>query len=392
MSPLSQVEPGRGNTTESVARLGVERESDVPSNAARNASARSTIYDGRNLGELAPFWQSLEGLGCSPIQQYLWSEACWSTLPRDGELHVVAIDTGPRAGAIAPLVKRSGLGRLEHLGVRYLHEPADFLYTGDAALKKLVSVLVESGSPLFLERIPADSPTVAAIQDAYKGRAKIFLRPEPAFPRIVLNEDWAEPERQLNSGRRSDLRRAIRNAEKIGTIRYEVLTPKPAELNALLDEAFEVEASNWKGREGSAVAKDKLRGKFYRQYATAACESGILRLAFLRLGDRAVAMQYAIEAGGSYWLLKIGYRDDVARCSPGMLLIAETIRYAASQGLASYEFLGTAANWTKIWAKDERASVAIRVYPAGVRGYAALGIDAAGAARRRLLNKFKREK
>jgi CelD/BcsL family acetyltransferase involved in cellulose biosynthesis len=364
----------------------------VAANTSESNSTRTTTYDSRTLTEAAPFWHSLEGPGCSPIQQYLWSEACWNTLPCDGELHIVAVKNGPRSGAIAPLVKRSALGRLEHLGVKYLHEPADFLYSDEAALKRLVSVLAESGAPLFLERIPSDSATVAAIQSSYNGRAKIIVREAPAFPRIALTEDWAEPESQLNSGRRSDLRRAIRNAEKIGTIRYEILTPKPSELGTLLDEALEVEASNWKGREGSAVAKDALRGKFYRQYASAACESGVLRLAFLRLGGRAVAMQYAIQAGGSYWLLKIGYRDEVARCSPGMLLIAETIRYASAQGLASYEFLGTAASWTRIWAKEERGSVALRVYPAGVRGYAALGIDAARVGRRRLVEKLKSRK
>jgi hypothetical protein len=75
-----------------------------------------------------------------------------------------------------------------------------------------------------------------------------------------------------------------------------------------------------------------------------------------------------------------------------MLLIAETIQYAASKGLASYEFLGTAANWTRIWTQDEMQSVTIRAYPFQVRGVAALAADAFQVGRRRLEVAVERKK
>ena len=173
---------------------------------------------------------------------------------------------------------------------------------------------------------------------------------------------------------------------------YQILSPTPAQLQPLLEEALEVEAANWKGREGSAVARDKLRGHFYRHYAAAASAAGILRLCFLRIGGKAVAMQFAIECSRGFWLLKIGHREEFARCSPGMLLIAETIHYAASKDLVSYEFLGTAANWTRIWTQDEVQSVTIRAYPFQVRGVAALAADAFRATCRRFEAAVKRKK
>lgn len=368
-------------------------EKSEPIRLGATAPASWETYSAERLGDIGPFWEALEGKTCSPMQQYIWTDACRASLPINGELLVVAVKTGLKSGAIAPLVRLyGGTRRLEHLGVKYIHEPADFLYSDAAALKMLASTLVELGSPLFLERLPADSPTIVAIQDAFQGRGKVFLRPGKPYPRIALNEDWEEPGSQLNSGRRSDLRRAIRNAEKMGLLRYEVLSPTPGELAPLLEEAFEVEAANWKGREGSAVARDTLRGEFYRRYAAAASEAGMLRLCFMRVGGRAIAMQYAIECGGSFWLLKIGYREEFARCSPGMLLIAETIRYAASRGLNSYEFLGTAASWTRIWTKDECASVSLRAYPTNVRGVAALAVDAVQSARNRLVHRLRRDK
>src|SRR5439155_13822651 len=114
----------------------------------------------------------------------------------------------------------------------------------------------------------------------------------------------------------------------------------PGELDRLLDEVFRVEAAGWKGREGTALANDSVRGMFYRRYAAAACRQGILRLCFLRIGDRVAAVQLGVESEGRFWLHKIGYDEAFAKCSPGMLLLRDTIRYAASRSLRSYEFLG----------------------------------------------------
>jgi CelD/BcsL family acetyltransferase involved in cellulose biosynthesis len=374
-APLARV-PGGVST-----RDGENMNQDLPSDGYRH------------LDDIAPFWQALEGYITSPIQQCIWSESCCATLPLNGELHFVVVKTGSQTGAIAPLVRAKGvLGRLEHLGVKILREPADLVFSDAVALKNLANALLRLGSPLLLERIPVDSPTVAAIREAYHGRGLVLIRRAQPYPRILLHQGWREPESQLNSGRRSDLRRAARNAEKIGPLSYQILSPTPSQFVPIFEQALEVEAAGWKGSEGSAIAYDKLRGQFYRHYAAAAGAAGILRVCFLRIGSKAVAMQLALECAGSFWLLKMGYREESARYSPGMLLIAETIRYAASRGLVSYEFLGNAENWTRIWTQDEIQSVTIRAYPFRMRGAAALVVDAFQAARRRSEETLKRKK
>jgi CelD/BcsL family acetyltransferase involved in cellulose biosynthesis len=344
------------------------------------------------LDDIAPFWRALEGDIKSPIQQYLWSESCCATLPLDGKLHFVVVKTGSRTGAIAPIVRTKGLlGRLEHLGVKILREPTDLVFSDPVALRSLAEALVRLGSPLFLDRIRADSPAIAAIQEAYRGRGLVLLRPAQPYPRILLHEGWRKPEGQLNSGRRSDLRRAARTAEKIGPLSYQMLSPTPSQLAPILEEALEVEAANWKGSRGTAIARDHLRGPFYRHYAAAASSAGILRVCFLRVGSKAMAMQLALESARSFWLLKIGYREEYARCSPGMLLMAETIRYAASRELLSYEFLGNAANWTRIWTKHEIQTVTLRAYPFRMSGVTALAMDALQSVLRRFQTAANRE-
>ena len=137
------------------------------------------------------------------------------------------------------------------------------------------------------------------------------------FPWIPLDASWTRPEERLNAGRRSDLRRARRIAERIGPVHVEVLSPSPTDLGRLLREAFAVEAAGWKGRAGTALACDPVRQTFFRRYADAACRRGMLRIGFLRIGDIPVAMQLGVEWGGRFWLLKIGYDEAFSRCSPG---------------------------------------------------------------------------
>jgi CelD/BcsL family acetyltransferase involved in cellulose biosynthesis len=335
---------------------------------------------------LAPFWQIVEdATSCSPIQHFIWNSACSAALPTPAGIAVHVIRTGPRTGAIAPLANSERtVGSMESLGLKDLYEPSDFLYSDRTALRALAMAIAEAGTQIYLGRVPADSPTIAAIKEAYQGRGLVFVRGAEPYPRIRLDKSWCEPLQHLNAGRGSDLRRALRRAEKLGAVTFEFLSPTLHELPALLDEAFEVEAANWKGRTGSALTLDAVRGRFFRHYAAFASTAGTLRLCFLRIGGRAAAMQLAVECKGSFWLFKIGYREEFANCSPGMLLIAETIRYSAGKGLSGYEFLGTTEEWTRVWTKEEQPCVSIRVYPLRPLGVKALAVDAMHFAGRRL--------
>ena len=139
-----------------------------------------------------------------------------------------------------------------------------------------------------------------------------------------------------------------------------------------------------KARPARRGRADAHRAVFYRQYAEAACVEGILRVCFLRIGDRVAAMQLAIEQGGGFWLLKVGYDARFASCSPGMLLMRDTIRYAVEAGLNSYEFLGRAETWTRSLDPDRTSLRGAAHLSAGRAGMTALAADSAAHALARL--------
>ena len=344
-----------------------------------------SIEDGGELAPVAEAWDALGTTWGSPTQHYIWARAYADTYVATARLHVVTVGPPHRPRAIAPLVKRYAWSpRLESLGVQDLDEPSELLFENHAALEELVDALARLPQPLWFPRVPADSPAVPALQRAFRGRGFVYLSAAPSYPRIPLDSGWAEPERHFNAGRRSDFRRAERRAGAWGPLTYEVLSPTPAQVPPLLDAIYRVEAACWKGRTGAALACDAARGTFFRRYAPAAAARGILRLCFLRVGGQPAAVQLAVECGERFWLLKIGYDERFARCSPGALLMLQTLRYAASRGLRSYEFLGTSQPWTRLWTERQQECVAVRAYPWRARAIPTLARDVARYAGIRL--------
>lgn len=343
------------------------------------------IRDAAGLGHLAGSWAELSAKSGHPMLDLAWIASCADTFTAGRTLHVVVQGPPQQIQAIAPLVSRhDGLARLELLGVDELYEPMDFLFEEPAALAPLVKALSRSNTPLYLKRVLAQSPLVDHLRRVYRWGGLIISRPVSGAPWIPLDAGWMHPETRLAAGLRSAILRARRAAERLGPITCEVASPTAGELAPLLAAAFDVEAAGWKGRQGSALVLDAERGAFYRRYAARAARQGALRLCFLRIGGRPAAMQFAVEWGNRFWLLKIGFDESFAKCSPGSLLMVETIRYAAARGLQSYEFLGTDQPWTRLWTPLVHPCLSLLVYPAGARGMAALAADVAATASRRL--------
>lgn len=312
-----------------------------------------------------------------PMTSHNWIRICAEVFGLAGDLEIIVLGDSQRP-AVAPLFRSQGHGgRLELIGGSHLFEATDFVYSEDSDIDSLAAAIVRSALPVRLERIPADSPLPAALARAYRGRGLVLSRPTIGCPWLALDPTWADPGQHLGRHGRQNLRRARRIAEGIGSVSSEILAPTPDELGPALREAYTVEAASWKGQEGSALAANRPLGEFYRRYARAAAEQGILRLCLLRIGGRAAAMQIAVEAGQRFWLLKIGYSAEFARCSPGTLLVAETIRHAALEGLRSFEFLGVDEPWIRGWRPLVRPCVSLRAYPFSIRGAWALARDVA---------------
>lgn len=352
------------------------------SEASTRRDSFQVIEDRATLSHLAEAWARVEARHASPPQQHIWAGAAIETLAAGRAPTALIVGPPESPTAIASVVRTRRAPAVRRLVGAELNEPVDVVSDGPAALASLTAAMVKLKAPIFLGKLRAGTPTVAALERAYRGVGVVVTRPALPVPYIPLHDGWVEPERNLDAGRRSDLRRARRRAEAMGEVRIEILRPSPVELPPLLEEAYRIEAAGWKGRLRSALAQDDVRGAFYRRYATAAAARGILRLCFLTIGGRGAAMQLAVECDDRFWVLKIGYDDSFARCSPGTLLMAATVRDAAVKGLVSYELGGEVEPWIRVWTERAHRCVTIVASPVGVRTLGAVATQGMALVRR----------
>jgi CelD/BcsL family acetyltransferase involved in cellulose biosynthesis len=314
-------------------------------------------------------WLDLQNrVESSPMATVEWARAYFesygqSTESKDAVRVLVAIaESQGRIAAVIPLVERTPFGYryFELLNSSELWEPADMLYDSIEALGALIRHVLQYGIPLILPRHPSDASSRTAIASNVFGALKVLFRSRSSSPRVSIGDN---PDHVLNAGRRSDLRRAMKRAEKLGAVSFRVWSPAAEEFSALFATAVEVEAASWKGPNNSALKYDIPARTFYERYGPSAIRAGVLRMAFMYIDNAPVAVQLFCEYSNAVWLLKIGYNAQFSACSPGQLLMMEVIRYASQRKLNRCEFLGQSEAWTKMWTDVDFATENITILP-----------------------------
>ena len=238
------------------------------------------------LDHVADAWRPLDARASHPTQQYSWIRESAASFCQGAPITVVSAGLPGWETAIAAFHVPPGEGSTFCLpGARELGEPMDLTFAHVSALEELAAKLARLDRPILLERIPADSPTVQAMQRAFRWPGMVVRRRARPYPFVPLDASWLEPDSHVNAGRRSDLRRARRRAEQLGPVRFDLTPVTSAELRSRLDHALRVEAAGWKGEEGTAMLADAAGGRFFTSYAAEACRQGTLRLNLMYVGD-----------------------------------------------------------------------------------------------------------
>ena len=100
---------------------------------------------------------------------------------------------------------------------------------------------------------------------------------------------------------------------------------------------------------------------------------------------RPASILIAQEYDERFWLLKVGYDEEFARCSPGILIVARSLQRAFENGLKSYEFLGAEEPWIQVWSTGSHPNLSILYYPFSMSGGIRFISDVCCASWRRIL-------
>ena len=136
-----------------------------------------------------------------------------------------------------------------------------------------------------------------------------------------------------------------------------------------------LEASGWKGAEGSAIAQGAEVAAFYREVAAASAASRRLRLYTLACDGRPIAFRLSILDEGTLFLLKTAYDEQFARFGPGNLLLRRVLRHAFDDPAISAVDLVGHPEWKRPWSTDSERLMRVRAAPAGTLTGCLLSIE-----------------
>lgn len=153
-----------------------------------------------------------------------------------------------------------------------------------------------------------------------------------------------------------NLRRYRKKLEERGPVSVEILTGLAAK-PSFIQEFLELEASGWKGRNGSAILQQPKDVAFYTALIQNFAARGRLEWHVIRVADRVIAAGMGLRCGASLALPLIAFDETYSDCTPGTLLTGEVNAQAFSRGeLIELNHLSEAA-WHRSWNMPQEAYV-----------------------------------
>src|SRR3954452_13545636 len=309
------------------------------------------------VAPLADEWDALAArLGAAPFLRPGWIDAWIDAFGAQG-VTILAARRGGELAGVLPLERRRGRVLA---GTANAHSPlGGALADGPEAAKALADALlaVPHARADFVYADPDD-----AVLAELRRRRPAIARLQAEQPYVDTSGDFDAYVAGLARKHRKEVGRLRRKLEATGELSFE-FADGSERLDELLEEGFAIEGSGWKSESGTAINSSYAERRFYTQVARWAASSGWLRLAFLRLDGRAIAFDYCLDSGGSFYALKGGFDTDYRRAGPGTVLTYESIKRAFEDpGLRTYEFLGDADEYKLAWTATRHQRLRVQAF------------------------------
>ncbi|MEX2108319.1 MAG: GNAT family N-acetyltransferase [Solirubrobacterales bacterium] len=182
------------------------------------------------------------------------------------------------------------------------------------AMEALVATLrqVEGAALASLEWTSAEGSLADALKEASPANAIVFDRfSRPTLARKPNGDYLAD----VKGKHRREFKRLARGleAELDGPLDLIDRTGEPEAIETFL----ELEASGWKGQQGTALASDPAHAEFLRETARSFEKRRALELLFLEVAGRPVAVRCSFLSSGVNFCFKVSYDERFRRFSPG---------------------------------------------------------------------------
>ena len=239
----------------------------------------------------------------------------------DGRMRMIgALPLAPsgRLGALGPA--RAWRDPLMALGAPLLDR--DYAVEAFSAFLGWVGEIRPHANGLALHMTPRTGAAATAMRRAAQARAVDFMEFEDGA-RAALHAG-ADLDQMISSSRRKQMRRMARKLAEHGEVVTRVTSGAAVEEE--MERFFELEASGWKGRRGTALASSIRTLALARGFLRGLSREGRCKIAWLELAGAPVAGAVLVYSGGTAFYWKIAYDERYAEFSPGALLMVEMSR------------------------------------------------------------------
>jgi CelD/BcsL family acetyltransferase involved in cellulose biosynthesis len=233
----------------------------------------------------------------------------------------------------------------------------DVLGSAQRAIEALESVR-DQWDALWLCGLDPEAPTFALLARHFHGKCAVFQGPSTRRHVASLEGGFEGWMGRRSRRFRASLRRAGRRAESAGIVAEWISDLEDeATRQAVYERALGVDDASWKGASDQGLRASEM-ASFYDHMTSRLASAGDLRVVFLRLGDRDIAMGFGALFGDAFRGLQMSYDAEFARYSPGNLIQVEFIRRLCDDQVPSYD-LGTDIGYKGRWAEPGLQTVAL---------------------------------
>ena len=321
-----------------------------------------------DLERIAAEWDALADRSAAPpFRRPDWIRAWWHAFG-SGKLETLTVRREGSLVGVLPMVRRRGA----LVSPTNWHTPEFGAVALDCEAETLLLRAAVSRGPrrTSLAFVEAGSHAANVFRETAEALGRrVLVRTIERSPFVNVVGSWEEFERGLSRNLRKDTRRCLRRLSELGPLSLDVQEGNDR-LDELLAELFEAELVGWQGTHNSAIASQPATLRFYTAIAVWAARRGWLRLAFLRVADRPVAVQFALETQGVWYGLKGAFDAHFRHFSPGTVMTLLTLQRAFALGLTRYEFLGSDEPYKLRWTTTSHERALLQTFPRSVPGLA----------------------
>lgn len=275
--------------------------------------------------------------------------------------------------AVLPLIVARVAG-LPGFKVLLLKTPYDIMHTGSVdcltlpGREDLLEVFVD-----YLTRMPGCWPVIrireipdhsAAMKRlaAPERRLAAFSFHSGAENHIEVPADFTTFHERLSSNFRRQLKRGMKKLQELPDVRF-ACRDDSRDVDENMRRFEAVEDAGWKGEGNTSVKAMPANARFFRLAAQRYAAAGWMEWNFLESGGAPIGAHYAVRVRRTLYLLKIGYDERHAACSPGNLLLEKVVESASVSGDVDEINCVADCAWHRNWAMKRRDLYDVIILP-----------------------------